>query len=250
MGISKETGKVIKVVTILVFISIVVTFFYYRNQNRSEDPRVVPAKVLYKQFQETSETNDFDKLFVMLDSIENIYSIIPHYRNSYEIGVLNNNRSAIFLTISLYQSIDSAQKAEGFEKSIFFAEKSIGIYREWFDKFGNLDDREIRNELMKDFTEGLQLKKPAIEKIVNKRIKEIQEAKYETKRRLSVSYTNLGIAFRHTNRAEEAAECYKVALTFWDRNFSAKNNLNILLDRPLEEQSFMDKMFPPDKKEE
>lgn len=249
MGISKETGKVIKVMAILVFISIVITFFYYRNQNRAEDPRVVSAKILYKQFQKASESNDFDALFVMLDSIENIYNMIPHYRSSYEIGVLNNNRSAIFLTISLYQSSDSAQKADGFEKSILFAEKSIGIYRKWLEKFGNLNDEEIRDELMKDFTVGLQLKKSRIDRIVKKRIKEIREAKYETRRRISVSYTNLGIALRHTNKAEEAAKCYKIALTFWDRNFSAKNNLNILLDRPLEEQSFIDKMFPPDRKE-
>lgn len=250
MGISKETGMVIKVVTALVFISIAVTYFYYRNQNRSEDPRVVSAKILYKQFQEISETNDFNRLFVLLDSIESIYSAIPHYRNSYEIGVLNNNRSAIYLTISLYQSTDSLEKEEGFRNSISFAEKSIEIYQKWLDKFETLDEEGIRLALMDDFTEGLQVKKPGIERIVKKRIKEIQESKYETKRRLSVSFTNLGIALRHENKAEEAAECYKKALTYWDRNFSARNNLNILLDRPLEEQSFIDKMFPPDKKEE
>lgn len=250
MGISKETGMVIKVVTALVFISIAVTFFYYRNQNRSEDPRVVSAKNLYEQFQEISEMNDFDRLFILLDSIESIYSAIPHYRNSYEIGVLNNNRSAIYLTISLYQSTDSIEKDDGFKKSISFAEKSIEIYQKWMEKFGTLGEKEIRLELMNDFPEGLHIDKPGIEKIVKKRIKEIQEAKYETKRRMSVSYTNLGIALRHKNKAEEAAECYEKALSYWDRNFSARNNLNILLDRPLEEQSFIDKMFPPDKKEE
>jgi hypothetical protein len=89
-----------------------------------------------------------------------------------------------------------------------------------------------------------------LDAIIKNRVREIQTAQVETKRRLSVSYTNLGIIRRHENNPEEAYGYYTKALDMWSENLAAKNNINILFGRPVERQSFMRKMFPPDRKKQ
>ena len=69
----------------------------------------------------------------------------------------------------------------------------------------------------------------------------------ETPRRLSVSYTNLGIMYRFREDYENAALSYKKAMDLWEDNLSAENNLNILLGRPLKKRSLLRKIFPEPK---
>lgn len=248
MSISKETGRVIGIMTILVFIGLSVAWFYYNSVNKSEDPRVIQAKLLYKKFQDISETGDLEHSLQLLDSIEWIYNKYPHYKNSYELGVVHNNRSAIYLTKALHYSPDSAFRLMNIKTAGDYAQKSILVYQQWLEKYDGKTEEEIKAVLLSDFLNGLNVGESQIEKIIKKRMKETLDAQFETKRRLSVSYTNLGIVKRHQGNAEAAADLYKKALELWERNLSAKNNLNILLDQPLEKQNFIQKMFPPERK--
>ena len=82
---------------------------------------------------------------------------------------------------------------------------------------------------------------------IKKRITEITEAQTETKRRLSVSYTNLGLVYRQQLKYEDAVLSYQKAIENWDRNLTAENNLNKLLGRPEKKRNLIQKLFPPER---
>ncbi len=126
--------------------------------------------------------------------------------------------------------------------------KSIDNYQSWLRKYGEKNSIEIEKLIHDDFLEGLDnFSKEEKTKFINYRIKEIEEAQTETKRRLSVSYTNLGIIERHKLQYNLAAQHYNKAVELWDRNLTAENNLNILLSRPIKKRSFNQKLFSPEK---
>ena len=63
----------------LSFIVIVFSYFYYSGINNSKDPRVKQARELYKKYNEFTVQANYDSIFSLLDSIENIY----HQNNFY-----------------------------------------------------------------------------------------------------------------------------------------------------------------------
>ena len=79
------------------------------------------------------------------------------------------------------------------------------------------------------------------------RIIEIQDAQKEIDRRLSVSYTNLGMVYRQKELYDSAAANYIIAVELWDQNLTAENNLNILFGKPLRKRNLIQKLFPPKK---
>ena len=89
--------------------------------------------------------------------------------------------------------------------------------------------------------------KKKINKYINKRCQDIILAQRENPRRLSVSYTNLGIIQKHQNNIDGAMKSFNKALDLWDKNLSAENNINIIQGKPLKEQSILERIFP-DKK--
>jgi len=88
--------------TIIVAIGLVIAFIYYSDINKAEDPRILDAKLKYKHYNSLVEANDFENVLLILDSIEAIYQQFDDYKNSYEIGVVHNNRSAAFLTKAIH----------------------------------------------------------------------------------------------------------------------------------------------------
>jgi tetratricopeptide (TPR) repeat protein len=115
-------------------------------------------------------------------------------------------------------------------------------------RFSGKNEDAIIQEIESDFLDGLeQIPVKEQQSYLEKRVEEIIVAQHETKRRLSVSYTNLGIIHRHRGEFEEASEYYQKAFTLWEDNLTARNNLNILLGRPVEKRNFLEKLFPPDK---
>jgi len=82
-------------------------------------------------------------------------------------------------------------------------------------------------------------------KILNKRIDDLILARHETPRRLSVTYTNMGIVLRHQYKQNEAVECYIKAIKLWKDNYTARNNFNVLMGKPPEDRSIIDQLFPP-----
>ncbi len=235
--------------SLIVFVGITISYFYYKSINESTDPRIFATRKLYEDYNVYAQNNNFDSIFLLMDNIEQIYAQFDHYNNSYEIGVLYNNRAASWITMALYADIIQ-QNAQ--DSLINLAEisslKSIDNYQSWLRKYGEKNSIEIEKLIHDDFLEGLDnFSKEEKTKFINYRIKEIEEAQTETKRRLSVSYTNLGIIERHKLQYNLAAQHYNKAVELWDRNLTAENNLNILLSRPIKKRSFNQKLFSPEK---
>ena len=129
-----------------------------------------------------------------------------------------------------------------------FPNNSITIYENWLMSYDGKSEHEIEKDLEKGFLVGLQdYDDEDQKKFLHRRTKEIIEAQVETKRRLSVSYTNLGLVYRHQLRYEEAALSYQKAIENWDRNLTAENNLNKLMGRPEKKRNLIQKLFPPER---
>lgn len=251
MGVfqNKKNRVLILSMGALVFFGISISYFYYKSVNESTDPRIVDARTLYEKYNRYAQNNEFDSIFSLMDSIEWIYTSVDHYKNSYELGVLYNNRAASYLTMALYSdSVEINYQDSLINLADIAAKKSIEIYTMWLGIFQDKSLDEIEKMISTDFCTGLENYNPDQKnKFLKNRVKEIQESQTETKRRLSVSYTNLGIIERYRLQYEEAANCYKKAIDLWDRNLTAENNLNILLARPIKKRSFIQKLFPPDR---
>ena len=245
---NKTTRALMLIICALVLVALVITRFYYKNLNESNDPRIVKARILYENYNALAQKNAFDSVFILMDSIEGIYKSIDHYKESYEIGVLYNNRAAAFITRALYTG-DTVNNIGVLDNDISLAKKaaeeSIEIYTKCLTRFQDKNALELEEIISQDFFIGLEdysIKQK--KKYLKNRIKEVRDSQTETARRLSVSYTNLGIIYRIQHDYESAANSYKKAMDLWDKNLTAENNLNILLGRPIKKRNFIQKLFP------
>jgi len=234
---------------IIVGAGLAAAWLYYSYQNAAEDPRVVEARLLLEEYDVLMKNGKFDEGLVLLDSIQQLYNAVPCYRESFEQGVIYNNRGSAWLTIALYNTDDSMRKAEILILASKETTRSIYAYEEWMQKVDTMSFSEIQSEVIACFPE----KDPEFEglnyqRIIDRRIADIQLAKIETPRRLSVSYSNLGIIQRHQYKPDSAILSYITALKLWNRNPSAKNNLNTLLGRETEDESILRQLFPPDRR--
>jgi len=233
--------------TVIVILGLSIAWSYYGNINKSEDPRVIEAKVMYKSYNTLVEESRYDDGLLLLDSIADIYAKYDDYKNSYEVGVIHNNRAAIYLTIALAMHDGTAK-----DSIIAIAENnvqgSITIYEGWLNEFGSMSESDIRNWATPIYqSSNFPFNRELIDRYIEKRVADVQLAQRETTRRLSVSYTNLGIVLRNQNQIEQALKTYKKALELWDKNLTAENNINLILGRPLKERSTLERLFP-DKK--
>lgn len=246
---NKQTRALIIIMCALVLFGVLFAHLYYSSVNNSIDPRIVKARTLYEKYNEYAVANQFDSLNILFDSIENIYNNVKHYNNSYEIGVLYNNRSAMYLTQALYHSNrDTVSMDSLILLSEASARKSISLYENWLAKYKGQNEFLVDNLIAEDFYDGLELYNDnEKQRFFDTRKQEIKEALIENERRLSVSYTNLGIGYRHKEMYDSAAILYKKAVDLWDQNMTARNNLNILLGHPMEKRSLIEKLFPPEK---
>lgn len=252
ISINKKTRAFILGMTALSFIVITFSYFYYKNINSSKDPRVTSARELYEKYNNYAAQNDFVNVFALLDSVEYIYNNVNHFAESFEVGVLYNNRSAAYLTMALYENAPETYMLLSKDSLLQLAQesvlKSISIYENWLEIYNEKNSDQIIDILDNDYFIGLEkYSKTEISRFVKNRVKEIETAQYETERRLSVAYTNLGIIYRHKEQYEQTIECYQKAIELWDQNLTAENNLNILLGKPLKKRNLIQKLFPPKK---
>lgn len=246
-NINKGTIAVIITMTVIAFVGILIAWVYYSDINNSEDPRVLEAKYMYKNYNTLVSENRFDDAFLLLDSITEIYNKYDDYKNSYEIGVIFNNRAAIYLTQALAIH-DGIKKDSLINNAEINVRRSIEIYENWLVDYGDLSEAEIRNHIIPIYhSSSFSFDTKLIDSYIDKRVKDIVLAQRETVRRLSVSYTNMGIVLRNRNEIEKALKTYQKALDLWKKNLSAQNNINLILGRPLQEQSTLERLFP-DKK--
>jgi len=246
---------------ILVAAGLFVSKVYYQNINESIDPRIVEARKLYEEYNAYAENNNFDAIFGLLDSVESIYSGIGHYQNSFEMGVTANNRAAVYLTLAMHQ--DSIELPENSEYLLEYSRDSllgiaehhlhtaISIYQNWRENYKDLSRKECKKVITSDFLNGLEgYSQDDQDKYLENRLAVFMDNQVEIDRRLSVSYTNLGVIYRLRDNYDEAIDAYAKAIDLWDRNLTAENNLNVLLGRPKKKQNFIQKLFPPDRDNE
>ena len=247
--IGKSARTLILIMGVLVILVVIILQKQYRIQDASVDPRIKPARELYKSYNGFTAANQFDSVFALMDTIEYIYRATDHYANSFEVGVLYNNRAAAWLTMGLYGEYYRAPERDSLvEKAETAVQKGIGIYESWKNEFKDLDESQVRRAISESFMKGLDTYNvEERERFLNSRIAEITEAQAEINRRLSVGYTNLGMVYRHREKYDSAAICYEKALELWDRNLAAENNLNTLLGQPHRKRNFIERMFPPER---
>lgn len=245
---NKGIRVVLGIMIILAVAGVVIAWIYYGNINKSVDPRVKQARFMYARYNTYAAGSDYEMVLSLLDSIEEVYASVSHYRNSYEMGVIHNNRASVFLTLALSDTARQEIRQSYFALAERHLMQGIDYYNGWMALYGNQSEEEIRAIIEEDFSsDSILISHDYLSAIIQNRVREIQTARIETPRRLSVSYTNLGIIRRHENQLEEAFEYYVKALELWEDNHAAKNNMNILFGQPPEKQSFFRKLFPPDR---
>ncbi|MGD9327494.1 MAG: hypothetical protein PVH48_00930 [Cyclobacteriaceae bacterium] len=233
----------------LVLGGFIITHFYYKSVNASVDPRIVPARKLYENYNLFARENKLDSIFWLMDTIESIYTRVKHYEHSFEVGVLYNNRAATCLSLLMNEE-DVIVSDSLLRVADHAINNSITIYENWLMIYDGKSKHELEKDLEKDFFVGLgEYDLEDQQKFLHKRVKELIEAQVETKRRLSVSYTNLGLVYRHQLQYEAAALSYQKAIENWDRNLTAENNLNKLMGRPEKKRNLIQKLFPPERVE-
>ena len=246
--ISTHTKRVLAGIFIIICLSLLIAYIYYNSKNKAEDPRIVQTKYMFRQFDELMKENKFSSALPLLDSIEIILMKVPGYKESYEPGIVYNNRGSAYLSMALYCSKDSIEKFRLLEISEKNIDSSIAIYNTWIEKNNNLTEAELFKNAEPFFSENdLAFKGKNIKKIIRKRAEDLALAQKETPRRLSVCYTNLGIVQRHQYKQNEAVESYIKAIKLWKENFTARNNFNVLMGKPPKDRSIIDQLFPPDK---
>lgn len=246
------------VMGVLVLIGFGIAKLYYDYQDKGIDPRIIEARQLYAKYDIYAEQNNFNAGLLLLDSIEAAYKAIPHYSDSYEIGVLYNNKAAIYLTVALHygdkgislNGVNVLHKDSLLNLGMEAVQKSIDIYTHWMGVFASMQEPEIIEYLQNNFLPDFDTYKTKQQQhFLRNRVKELLDAQFETPRRLSVAYTNLGIINRHNEDFESAVANYQKAVELWDKNLTAENNLNLLLGKPLKKQRLIDKIIPPDKQQ-
>ena len=232
--------------------------YYYGKVNSTEDPRVLQAKQLLLQYEKGLKSDQYVQAFSLLETILSIYKNTPGYEESYEVGVILNNQASVHLVrletdllVHEEEKINKEEMIRTLKVAMVLTKDSINVYRNWLDSIGKLSEGEIRTLLAKTFDPNdMAFEEVDFKEVFEKRVQDIILAQVETERRLSVSLTNLGVINRYLGNLEEAKNNYEEALLLWDRNYTAKNNLNILMNRPLEKRSLIDRLFPPERLEE
>ncbi|OFX80978.1 MAG: hypothetical protein A2X12_05350 [Bacteroidetes bacterium GWE2_29_8] len=248
-----KLSKQAKIVAMFIFAMIIIGFsiayFYYDHVNKSEDQRVISGRIKLDKFDNLMKARKYSEALPLIDTVYNIYDNALGYEGSFEFGLLFNNRASVFLSMTLYDSLISKEEKENLLKLAFEnITKSISIYEQWIDSVGKLNKEEIQSFVASAFRKDkVNFEGKDIEAIIKKRVDDIIFAKMETPRRLSVSYTNLGIIQRHQYKQQEALISYEKAITLWKDNFTARSNFNVLMGKPPEDRSIIEKLFPPDR---
>jgi len=230
-------------------ITLLSAYWYYRSLNRADDPMLLPVKQLMFQSERSSSAANYAEALHLLDSALQLINQLEAYHSSYEIGVIYNNMASIYLMKSLYDSLLLTEEKElSLKNAISCADSGINNYLRWTIVWGKLPEAEIDHNISQYYKTGQDVFIGLnTAKIKKKRIRSILEAQRETPRRLSVAYTNLGTAYRHLHQPDSALRYFGKALELWDKNQTAKSNLNVFMGGKPVKPSVIEKLFPPEK---
>lgn len=250
------TKKVLAITLTITATILVGSYLYYGAINKAEDPRILPAKELFQKYDKELESDEYVQALAILDQVLAIYRSTPGYEHSYEIGVLLNNIATVYLveleTKILKKENGAAVDKASMEKSLVtaadYTKQAINVYEKWLAEMGSLSEKEIEDHLKPFFREDdPAFSKNDPDRFLKKRVSQIIDAQLETPRRISVSLTNLGMINRYLGNLEEARNNYETAIKLWDRNYTAQDNLAILLNQPVKKRSMISRLFPPEK---
>jgi len=107
---NKGTRLVILIMIILTFIGVVIAKTHYGRINKAIDPRIREALIMYGRYNRYASENDTEMVVAILDSIRTIYLSVPYYRDSYELGVIENNLASVYLTLALSSTGNDERK--------------------------------------------------------------------------------------------------------------------------------------------
>jgi len=254
----KQSGlvKVLLGTLCIVVLIIVYATVYYGQINSAADPRVLEARELLRKYEKGLESDQYGLALSLLRAIDLIYASTPGYEYSYERGVIYNNMASVYLVqletaILNKEDIDRTWMVENLDTAESYIRKAIAVYDNWLVTMGELSAEEIDSRIRPTFNQqDPLLNDKNIEMIIRKRVDDLLLAQTENKRRLSVTYANLGVVERYQGKLELAKRSYEKALALWDRNYTARNNLNVLMNQPVEKRSMIDRLFPPERSEE
>jgi len=250
--IGRGTRVVLTITLSVTVIAVVFALLYYRSVNRSEDPRIAEARDFISEYDRVSGRINSYSFFFLLDSADNIFRSLPDYKNSFETGVIFNNRCSGMLLMALYDTtVAEREKSTLLDLSMNYCDSAISVYNSWMREWGGLSEGEISSRL----TEFMSSEDDAFNgrnfnNILRRRIKNIETAQLETPRRLSVSYSNKATIFRHYLKPDSAMVYYRKALSAWGDNRTARSNLSVLMGGDPIKPKLIESLFPPDRNKE
>lgn len=249
MPFASSRSKLALIIAVMVLLGFGAAVIYYRSLNQAEDPRVMTAKRLLAQYDRDLKAGKFLEVHTLLDSVEAIYAHTSGYEGSFEFGVVENNRASAFIMRALYDTLlHEGEKEQLLNFAKNHLTNGIGIYEHWLDSVKALDERDICDLLRPVYYDTACLLSGANpQDVLEKRVDDILFAKVETRRRLSVAYTNMGIVHRHLMMTDSSLVCYVKALELWEDNHQARSNLDVLLGKEPSKRNFIQKLFPPDR---
>ena len=247
---TKGTRVILAITLSVSTVAIIFAFFYYRTINRAADPRVKKAGEYLQLFDKVSGSKESIDSFYLLDSAAAVFSSLPDYRQSFENGVIYNNKCSSLLINAIYDtSISENEKNVLLSLSIKYCDSSIAVYKKWLADWEDLTPQEIERRIKPYMQpDDLAFKGFNYDRIISRRIKDIGLAGIETRRRLSVSLTNRGMIFRHMMMPDSSIKCYTEALELWEDNRIAKSNLNVLMGGEPVKPGIIESLFPPDRR--
>jgi tetratricopeptide (TPR) repeat protein len=246
--ITRPTKIVFIVVVSVCIAGLIIAWLYYRGINQSEDPRILSSRFMLSRYDQLISRGEYSAAISVLDSAEKVFMLTPDYNNSFEIGLLLNNRASVFISRALYDDADSALKQVFLDTALNFLLRGIDQYEQWYKSVEKLSVNELQSIVKPFFSENdPALKGKNVDRFIRKRVKDILLARKEMPRRLSVAYTNLGIIQRHQYKQAEALESYMKAIRLWKDNPAALGNLNVLYGKPWKDRSILKKLFPPER---
>ena len=239
--------------TIVIFIS---SFFYYGNVNSAEDPTTLPAKNLLLQYEKQLNEDQTEEALDILNRIVKMYKEVPGYGDSYEVGVIYNNIASVYLVqleteLLTKDKLTKEDLVMNLDLATQYCQKSIENYENWLKEMRDLSESQIKQKIAPYFDPNdPAFREITFKAVFEKRVEDIKLAQIETTRRLSVALTNLGVINRYQGNFKQAKANYEKAIQLWDRNYTAQDNLNTLLNQPIKKRSMIDKLFPPEKNKE
>lgn len=241
--------KVILIITLSVaFTAALFAYFYYSTINRSEDPRVLEARILLNEYDKITSFQNPSVVFRKLDSAMVIFRSFPDYKQSFETGVIYNNKCSSLLMKALYDTtLGKNEKETLLNLALEYCDSGIYIYKGWITEWGSLTRDEISDKLHSYMKSEDPFLSHNFERIFSRRIRNIMMAQTETPRRLSVSLTNKGTILRHMMKPDSARVMYSEALSLWKENRTAKSNMSVLSGGEPLKPSVIESLFPPDK---